>query len=390
MSNEIDEKNRKYDKRIEELIVAFLFIVISFSNSGNFIARGALYVLFIGTIIILPLLRKGIYLYHKKIIKSVFILVIYNFIIIFFKFENYDSIYNGLLYSASILFFVSLISGRYKINSLNSFTRYLSTISKFLILVNFGFIIIDKTLGWVSSTSFIFLFLYFIYLDNKTSKQSKVVFSMIWIVTAIYNEARTFVLLVPVFLVIYFYWNKLSRSFNRYKLIFYIVAFLLFVIPIIYIWLSESSYAYVLNKYALRYTNSRFFSSRDLIWSQLLNNYYAGDVLFGGGHHISPKYVFTDLRSSHNTYVSVLTRTGIVGSVLFLNLLKNVWVRYYEFKSIPAVKLSAIFFLISLLKQSSELSLISNNIAVSVMNWLVIAYGLMYTNSIIYEKRGKV
>ncbi len=390
MNNETNEEISKYNKRIDVLIVAFLFVVISFSNSGNLIARGTLYALFIGTIVILPLLRKKIYLYHKKIIRSFFILVIYNVIIILFKFENYDSIYNGILYSASLLFFVTLISSKYKISSLNSFTRYLSTISRLLILVNFAFIIIDKTLGWVSSTSFIFLFLYFIYLDSKTSKQSKVVFTLIWIVTAILNESRTFVLLVPIFLIIYLYWNKISKSLKNYKLIFYTVVIMLFVIPIVYIWLSGSSYAYVLNEYALKYTNSRFFTGRDLIWSQLLNNYYSGNVLFGGGHHISPQYVFDDIKSSHNTYISILVRTGIVGVVLFLNLLKNVWVRYFEFKSVPAVKLSAVFFLVLLLKQSSELSLIGNNIAVSVMTWLVIAYGLIYTNSIIVEKRGKV
>lgn len=375
-----------YNNRIEVLIAALLLTSIVFSNSGFLLSRGILYFVFIGTIIFTPVIRQKLYMNHWRIIGPAILLICYNIILILYKYESIESIYNGVIYSSSLLFFVILISGKYNYHSLNSFTKYVSAISKILITLNLLLLIFDIPLRWVSSTSFIFLFLYFIYLDDGTSKKSKLIFTLFWIITVVFNEARTFMLLVPVFIFLNLFSNKITENFVRYKIYFYIFGIFLFIIPIIYILLSESDYASVLNSYALRYTGSRFFSSRDLLWSQLLNNYYEGDIIFGGGHHISPSFLFQDIRSSHNTYVSVLIRTGVLGSVLFLYFLKSIWIRYYELKDIPAIRLSAIFFIILLLKQSSELLLIGNNISVSIFSWLVMAYGLMYGNSIKSKK----
>lgn len=380
--------NTKYNK-IEILIVAIMFIVVSFSNSGNIIARSVLYFVFIGAIILLPILRKRIYLLHSAIIRASLILIAYNLIIIVYKYESYTSVYNGLLYSASIMFFISLIAGKYKIDKLDVFTHYLSSMSKMLILINIFFRLIQKTIGSVSSTSFIFLFLYFIYLDKKTTIKSKVAFTGIWVLTAILAEERTFLLLVPIFMLLLLSWDKLIKKRFKNKLLFILFGTMLFAIPVFYVWLSESSYAFGLNEYALKYTGSRFFSGRDLIWSHLLDYYFDGNIFIGGGHHISPAFVFGDVISSHNTYLTILTRTGLIGAFLFVNFLVSIWNKFFQYRHILAVKLSGIFFIVSLLKQSSELSLISNNIALSIMNWLVLAYGLMYTSAVINEERRK-
>lgn len=369
------------DRLIKVIIIVLLLIIMSFANSGYLISKISLYFIFIFTIITLPLLRGRINLKYKGILKSGIVLVIYILLIIMFNFENYKSLYNGLLYAASILFFLSLISMSIREETLILLIKYISKASQILILMNIFLRILNIGFNWVSSSSFIFLFLYFIYIDKSTGKNRKIIFTVLWIVNLVVNGERTFILIIPILLIFILLWEKISIGRKRYNIIFSVIILLLFLLPIGYILLAWSNYSYALNEFAIKYTDSRFFSGRDVIWSNLLNYYVNHNILFGGGHHISPNYVYNAELSSHNTYISVLIRTGILGSLLFFNFLRSIWKTYYSNKSKVSIKLSAVFFVVILLKQSSELSLIGNNISVTVLSWIVIAFGLLLSNS---------
>ncbi|WP_375103852.1 O-antigen ligase family protein [Paenibacillus sp. RS8] len=368
------------------LFLSLVFVIISFANSGITIAKGLLYCVFIIVIFIVPIIHSKIQLIYSKVLRSGLILITYNILIIFVNFENQSSVYNGLLYSGLILFVLVLLSANYKLEVLELIIHYMSFFSKLLLLLNI-FFSLSLNFIWVSSTSFLFLFLYFIYVDKHTKKITKVIYSIIWLLNAILDESRTFILLFPVFVFLIFSWNKITKFKLRYNIIFIFITSLLFLIPIFYIYLSHSKYALILNQYALEYTDSRFFSGRDSIWSNLLTYYYDHNLFFGGGHHVTPYYVYGHNISSHNTFISILITTGIIGSILFILFARNIWNSYLLYKNNKVIKYSAIFFIVLLLKQSSELSLIGNNVSVSIISWLVIAFGLMYVSALNIEGR---
>ena len=262
----------------------------------------------------------------------------------------------------------------------------MAIVTKILVLIYFIALKLHIQVPWISSTSILFCFLYFIFIDNKTKYISKILFSVLWLNIALMNGERTQVLVSMLGLIIYIFINKFKNHKKIYALFFIVVSSLLVLIPIIYTVLSLSEYRWSLDSMAIQFTGSRFFSGRDTVWAVLLNNYLENDIYFGAGHHLTPKLISSIEYSAHNTYIIILVRTGLIGLILFFNFLKQIWMSYFKNLNNKYTRLSATYFLTILLKQSSEMGLIGNNMALSVISWIIICFGFFYTNSDSYLK----
>src|SRR5699024_758106 len=102
--------------------------------------------------------------------------------------------------------------------------------------------------------------------------------------------------------------------------------------------------------------------------------YSSNSLLLGGGHEVVPPEFFGVGMSAHNTFISVLTRTGAIGLCLLLLMFYLVLRHYLQWHRDFHVRLSAAFTIAILFKNSSELSLLGNNIALSIVYWLVIGF----------------
>lgn len=373
--------------RTKPLLLSILVFIITFANSGPSAPRILLYFSFVLVLVFIPLLKSRTKFFNSKVIYADLALVLFNAIILFVYYENFSSIYNGLLYIACILFFLVLMNFSTNLKNTEAFIRYISIGTKILMIAAVGLSLSGIEFQWVSRTSFLFFLLYFILLDEKTKKHSKILYMGIWLFIAALDGERTFMLLFPVMLFLMASVNWIFEHKKVYKFLFIVVVILIISIPVIYVMLSNSEYKDLLNQYAVRYTKSRFFSGRDVIWSNMFEYYLRGNIFLGSGHHVTPITIYGAELSSHNTYMSILIRTGMIGIFLFFYFLWSVWNRYLEFKDTEAIKLSAVFLIITMLKQSSEMALIGNNVAVSVINWLVIAFGFVYCNSLNYQNK---
>ena len=375
--------------RTKPILLSILVFIITFANSGPSVPRILLYFAFAFVLVLgfIPLLKSKTKFFNSKVIYANLALVLFNVIILFAYYENFTSIYNGLLYIACILFFLVLMNFSTNLENVEAFIRYISIGTKILMMFAVGLSLSGIKFKWVSRTAFLFLLLYFILLDKKTKKYGKILYMSIWMLIAALDGERTFLLLFPVFLLLMAFIDWIFEHKKLYKFIFVIAIILIISIPIIYVMLSHSEYKDLLNEYARKYTKGRFFSGRDAIWSNMFEYYLKGNIFFGNGHHVGPDTIYGSDLSSHNTYMSILVRTGIIGLSLFFNFLWSIWNRYLKFKNIEAIKLSAVFLFITMLKQSSEMALIGNNVSVSLINWLVIAFGFIYCNSINYQNK---
>lgn len=381
-STQWDIKSRQV--QIISYTLLFFILIIVFSNSLSFLGRSLFIIIFFIATFSFIFIQKGkIFLNFKEIQYIGFLLIIYNLLISFINLENFSSIYNGFLLCGTILFSLLMLGFNFSILVLDNLVNKLATITKVMFIVNIIilFFIPNYSDIWISSTSFLFFLMYFIYLDKKTFLMTKIFFSLLWIMIAYVNQERTFLLLVPLFLILMLLWPKLLKYKKLYFLSFLILILGLILIPVLYVYLSISEYRSLLDNYAIHYTNSRFFSYRDVIWRELVFYYLNDNIIFGSGHHLSPEYVFNYPNSAHNTYITLLTRTGVIGILLFVSFLFAIWRTYYKNNKYFAVKLSSIYLIISLLKQSSEVSLIGNNLALGILNWIIIFFGLIYVNS---------
>ncbi|HHV30641.1 O-antigen ligase family protein [Acetivibrio mesophilus] len=373
--------------RTKPLLLSILVFIITFANSGPSAPRILLYFSFVLVLVFIPLLKSRTKFFNSKVIYADLALVLFNAIVLFAYYEDFTSIYNGLLYMACILFFLVLMNFSTNLKNTEAFIRYISIGTKILMILAVGLSLSGIDFQWVSRTAFFFLLLYFILLDKKTKKPGKILYMGIWLLIAAIDGERTFMLLFPVLLFLILSVDWVFDHKKLYRILFILMVIFIISIPVIYVMLSHSEYKDLLNEYAIRYTKSRFFSGRDVIWSNMFEYYLKGNIFLGSGHHVTPTTIYGAELSSHNTYMSILIRTGLIGLFLFLYFLWSVWNRYLEFKDVEAVKLSAVFLIITMLKQSSEMALIGNNVSVSVINWLVIAFGFVYCNSLNYQNK---
>lgn len=133
----------------------------------------------------------------------------------------------------------------------------------------------------------------------------------------------------------------------------------------------------MLNEISREYTGGNFFSGREIIWEAILEGNKDSAIL---GQGVNNNFLINKLDtelSTHNLYMFLYLEGGAVMLFLFFLFTASIWSKFYNFIYIKRVRLSAAFFIGTLLFLDFELLLLTNNILASIVFWFVITYGLI-------------
>lgn len=182
-----------------------------------------------------------------------------------------------------------------------------------------------------------------------------------------------------VLLLIYVVYRLLGcrMSKNFYYFIFIFVFLISVSFPFLYIELKYSDMGAMLNEISREYTGGNFFSGREIIWEAILEGNKDSAIL---GQGVNNNFLINKLDtelSTHNLYMFLYLEGGAVMLFLFFLFTASIWSKFYNFIYIKRVRLSAAFFIGTLLFLDFELLLLTNNILASIVFWFVITYGLI-------------
>ncbi|WP_117168458.1 O-antigen ligase family protein [Paraliobacillus sediminis] len=158
--------------------------------------------------------------------------------------------------------------------------------------------------------------------------------------------------------------------------IFSIGLILNFGFILIYVQLENTKIGQFLNEVSLNLLDKSFYSGRNEIWKQLLPYVY-DKPFFGYGIGIDARGLTSPAHTSHNQYIQILLESGVIGLILFLLLLFSIWKLLLRNLTTFESKLSACFFIATLVYMNFESTLFQNNYAIGLMQWLIITLGVI-------------
>ncbi|MEA5598792.1 O-antigen ligase family protein [Rivularia sp. UHCC 0363] len=180
-------------------------------------------------------------------------------------------------------------------------------------------------------------------------------------------------------ILVYVFWSFWVVNKRIYNLLF--LLFVLFLGSFTYFYAKILPSLYELNYYAQlskEYTGKGLLSGRQIIWSILIDR-ISEQPLYGYGSGTTPSDLIGITLSSHNLYLQILIQVGFLGLIAFALLMFRIWCVYRIGYRDKIVRLSASFMIGILIHQSFEVTLIQNNLAIGLLQFMVISIGLSRT-----------
>ncbi|HGA0509159.1 TPA: O-antigen ligase family protein [Bacillus pacificus] len=220
-----------------------------------------------------------------------------------------------------------------------------------------------------------YLYIFFIFRVNyfKTERIGNLYFlcvSFFSIILIFYSQARSIWISLAVFFVTYYIWDFLcKRKILTHIYICVILAFCM-LFSFWYPRLPEYDFALEWNSKLLELTGKSLFSGRQLVWKDLLNSAmenpllgYSFDMRFNGG------------MSAHNMYLEIILQSGILGVGLLLILFYCFWLYLCRYGHYANSRISGAALIAIIIHQLFEVTLIQNNLAIGIMQWIIISLG---------------
>lgn len=358
------------------MTVAVVAVVFAY---GNQLGRAVLFGLFALALVIPFVLKSN--RRNNALVAAVLIFSAYGVVVLLKEPLTNESAYNGILSIACVVLVLSLSRLSPAPLSIDMFATYVANMAFTLLITTVVLDVLGIQAHWPGRSGYLFLLYYFVLVAPNHSAVRKMVYAFLWVVQTYAADDRGILLAAAVLAVAWMIWPMLARNRSILHIAFVAFAGVLIAIPLVYVWLSRSQWRSTLDQLALDYTSGRFFSGRDAIWANMIEGVIENGVLTGGGHAVVPTGIFVDDVSAHNTFVSILSRMGVIGLLLFLVIFWTLLASYAVNWRVQNIRLSAAFTIAILAKQSTEFSMIGNNVSMAIMSWLVIGMGAIYQNS---------
>ncbi|PER82241.1 O-antigen ligase family protein [Bacillus cereus] len=194
-----------------------------------------------------------------------------------------------------------------------------------------------------------------------------------------YSQARSIWISLTVFFVTYYMWDFLYKRkiFSRMYICIILAFCMLF--SFFYPRLPEYDFALDWNRELLELTGKSLFSGRQLVWKDLLNSAmenpllgYSFDMRFNGG------------MSAHNMYLEIILQSGILGLGFLLILFYSIWLYLCRYGHYVNARISGAALTAIIIHQLFEVTLIQNNLAIGIMQWIIISLG--FSGNLIQKK----
>ena len=162
----------------------------------------------------------------------------------------------------------------------------------------------------------------------------------------------------------------------RYKWLFRIVVFIFTLFPVFYMALYYSEFRSSIDAFSWFFLRKRFFSGRQYIWGEILS-LIQNKLWIGYGLEVTPESIsITEGLSSHSWYLQTLLQMGIIGFVLIIKCLADVWRYLYRYRNFVVCRNTSAFLLGVLLWQCFEVSITQNNFSQGILVWLILGMGI--------------
>lgn len=380
------------------IVFGTLLITSSFNNTLHLKTIGLLSIglLLYSTILLLILLTSKTGLIPKIFVPLLFsmglFIIIYTMSLIINSF-NVHGIASLLKIASIFSFFYCLLlikvklSDIYKLNIILSvyilllFIFWLCTGTKYPFQ---GFMLNPNSLGGQIFCLIFFLLVILYY--SKGIYKHIFTLPLICSLILVYNTAsRAAILSLMIVLLTYvllrlFYINRLT-----YNLFFVIYNLIVIAFVYVYITISKSDFANVLNKFIFQYTGKNLFSGRQYIWSNVLEKMLE-KPLFGFGPGISLTDITNGL-SVHNLYLQIGLQTGFIGLISLFCMFLAIWNLLWRVKDNFLGKLTISYFVGILFYQVLEVTLLENNLSIGLFQWTILGLGI---SNILYENKNKI
>ncbi|QEK13195.1 O-antigen ligase family protein [Crassaminicella thermophila] len=168
---------------------------------------------------------------------------------------------------------------------------------------------------------------------------------------------------------IYIYMCFLEK---RNKMIKLIIGFMILLILTILL-LPYFSYLNNINlqRFSAVYLGKRLETGRIDIWFKLVNS-LKENYWFGYGTGVEPSLIDGKGLSAHNLYIQVLFQQGVIGLFLLIFLFFSIIRILFKLRSDKFCKVTFVIFSGLLMRDFFEVSIIQNNIIISVFIWSLI------------------
>ena len=193
---------------------------------------------------------------------------------------------------------------------------------------------------------------------------------MFFVFLAIYiTESRTALLGLLIALIIRFFWPVIK---NKY--VYAVLTFIIFLMPFLIIYIfSKSESLIIFNDIVRDYSGKNLLSGREEIWPiviQLINkNIYLG---WGAGYQL--KYLSYFDYSVHNLYLQIALQVGLIGLFFLLVGFGTLFFYIWKFKYLEYAKEAYGLVFIIMFSQNFEVTLTQNNISLSWVLWIFVAF----------------
>lgn len=365
-------------------LILILLVFTSMLNNIPLIKLELVGLLSIVLVFIFSFYALLIHFNRKKISKYLFLLlllgILYLIINSFGFFLQSNFIIVTIQFIILYTFFIFTILTKWDSTKL----YFLSKLAGLLILINFvllvgsGFPIHYSGLFNNPNSLGMFVFLlYFFYLVNvkRSNKLFYLIPTLIVLITVYYSSSRSIILALVIVWLTYIFWGFIMK--NKFRFLFYILVVIIaimsfiFIYPKIETWKNFSK----LNTIMWEYTGKNLLSGRETIWKEILDA-ITEKIWFGHGAGTVPSTIQGIQLSAHNLYLQIVYQIGLVGLGLFLLIIITIWFGFWNGRYDKKVRLSAAFFVGILVQQSFEVTLTQNNMAMALMQWLIMGVGI--------------
>lgn len=177
-----------------------------------------------------------------------------------------------------------------------------------------------------------------------------------------------------VMMITYFFWDILKKKKALYYLYFIVIASLIVVVTWVYPFLAQLEELDKFREIIQLYTGASLFSGRDRLWPMIIELIW--EYPFAGyGPGALPRDFLDTTLSSHNLYLQVALQVGLVGLLIFVLLLFQIWNLFWLGRDDLLVRLSGAFLIGILVHQIFDVSLTQNNLFLGVLQWLILSIG---------------
>jgi len=173
---------------------------------------------------------------------------------------------------------------------------------------------------------------------------------------------------------LYWAWPVVARR----RSTFFAVPVALLVLAYLIVELLANGSASLLdaNDISRELSQKNLLSGRDLLWPDVLAMVRQKPWFGWGGDMTGLTSVFEHSVSAHNFYLQILLQAGIVGLTAIVGLIFLVWSRFWALRGYAEIRVAAAAFVALLLSQNFEVTLLQNNLALSLPVWAFIAMSL--------------